>query len=376
MAENPQDIRKEKLITKKWDFTSTPTSILPEGILLTGASSFVGCHLIKELQKEWNGPVFLLLRANSKREAEEKMHVSFAKWELGSFKSANFEILTGDVTRKYFGLTYRTYKRMVKETGRVLHLAMTPMYHLPYEHFRRIWIPELERMIEFCGDRKSPKSLHYTSSFNANFFTEDSDFKAVNTNAWQSGYAGFKWVAGSILENAFRNGLNGCIYDVPLVLGSEDKGLCPRHYSIWLILDMFLKTGFYFKFRFRVIPVDVLAGIMVFNLLREAGNEGTSFVRPVLREPVTDHMFSQMAAGLLGLKEADIQTVKGSCQNKLRASFMIPDNFYELMDKVNDLQQVLPNGYDPSGMPFTPMVFMSNLNRIMSRAGELNEIEK
>lgn len=371
MTENLQDIRKEKLIAKKWDFISTPASIFPEGILLTGASSFVGCHLVKELQKEWNGPVYLLLRANTNREAEKKMHEAFAKWELGSFKKDRYEIVTGDVTRKHFGLPYKTYKRLMQETGRVIHLAMTPMYHLPYEHFRRIWVPELERMIEFCGNHHSPKSLHYTSSFNANFFTDDHDFKALNTNAWQSGYAGFKYVANKALENAFRQGMNGCIYDLPLVLGSEGKGVCPRHYSIWLILDMFLKTGFYFKFHFRVIPVDVLAEIMVFNIMREAGNVGSSFVRPALEEPVSDLMFSRMAANLLGLHEGSLETVRDACQNKLRFNFMVPGNFYELLEKVSGLEQVLPGGYDPSGLPKTSMVFLSNLNRILARNTEL-----
>jgi len=365
MTENLQDIRKEKLIAKKWDFISTPVSILPEGILLTGASSFVGCHLIKELQKEWNGPVYLLLRANTNREAEKKMHEAFAKWELGSFKNDRYEIVTGDVTQKHFGLPYRNYKRLMRETGRVIHLAMTPMYHLPYEHFRRIWIPELERMIEFCGNHHSPKSLHYASSFNANFFNDDEDFSALNTNAWQSGYAGFKWVAEQSLKNAFRQGLRGCIYNIPLVLGTEKAGICPRHYSIWMILDIFLKTGYFFKFNFRIIAVDILAKVMVFNIMEERKNNGASFIRPLLSEPVTDGMFAKIAAGLLGLKEVRLETVREAFHNKLRFDFLMPGNFYPLMEKVNSLAALFPEGFDRNTLPLTPIVFMSNLNRIL-----------
>jgi hypothetical protein len=371
MTSQPEDIRKEPLIAKKWDFNSVPASNLAEGLLITGPSSYIGSHIVAILQETWAGQISLLLRASSRKEACQKMEEAFVKWQLGKFNEEKFEILTGDVCANSLGLSQRIYKRLNEETGRVVHLAMTPMYHLPFQHFKRVWIPELEKMISFCGTQGAPKSLHYASSFNANFFTGEKDFEAVNTNAWQSGYAGFKWVANKALNNAFDQNLNGCIYDIPLVLGSERKGICPRHYSIWLILDIFLKTKRFFKFEFPIIPVDVLAEIIVFNLLREVANEGKSFVRPVLREPVTDQLFSQMVASILGLKEGGLKEIRDLCQNKLRFDFMVPPNFYELLEKVHGLGPVLPDGYDPAQTPSTPLVFMSNLNHILARNTEL-----
>jgi hypothetical protein len=226
-------------------------------------------------------------------------------------------------------------------------------------------------MIAFCADPEAPKSLHYASSFNANFFQTDDDFRALNTNAWQSGYAGFKWVASKALENAFSQGLKGCTYDLPLVIGSGETGFCPAHYSIWMILDIFLKTGHYFPFSFRVMPVDRLADVLVYNILGERGGHKCAFIRPFLEEPVTDGLLSRTVAGILGLQRSDLETVRGMCQNRLRFDFLLPVNFYELMEKVNKLEAVFPAGYDRENLPSLPVVFMGNLNQVLTVKKEI-----
>lgn len=370
MNSHDEDIRKEIIIQKKWNIKPSDPSRHPQGILVTGPNSFIGTHVIHMLQKQWDGTVHILIRSSSEKEAIHKMQQAFLNWHLGTFQQDKIIFHLGDVSQNRMGLAPKEYTQMKEETGTVLHLAMTPLYHLPYHHFKRMWVPELDRMIAFCGDPRFPKSLHYASSFNANFFESNEDFMALNTNAWQSGYAGFKWVACQALKNVLDQGLNGCVYDIPLVLGSEKNGICPIHYSIWMILDIFLKTGYFFKFNFRIIPVDILAEVMVFNMIKEKENQGTAFVRPLLSEPVTDRMFSRIAAGILGLREGNLETVREACQNKLRFDFMMPEDFYGMIDRVNNLPAVYPQGYDTGHLPITPMVFMSNLNRVLAQQKE------
>ncbi len=368
MITQAEDIRNENLIRKKWNFEKKDPKTFPDGILLTGANSFIGSHIVKLLQEKYPGKLFLILRAPAEKDAVNKMQQAFNQWGLGEFDNSKVKIYLGDVSLNMMNLSNREFKEIREETGRVLHLAMTPLYHLPYRHFKRVWVPELERMISFCGDPRAPKILHYASSYNANFFVRDSDFSALNTNAWQSGYAGFKWVANQAIRNAMGQGLKACIYDIPLVIGSEKNGLCPAHYSIWHILDIFLKTGYYFKFCFRVIPVDILADIMVYNILKE--DEENSFSRPILQEAVTDTMFTATVANILGLREEKLPIVREACQNKLRFDFMMPPNFYDLLEKVNHLPAIFPAEYDPAGLPHSSMVFMSNLNRILAKKNE------
>jgi thioester reductase-like protein len=359
------DIRNENLLKRNRTFFHKNDSNYDGAVLVTGPNSFIGCHVVKQLDEKYPGKVHLVVRAPSDAEAVIKMQQAYNQWNLGHFNADRFIFHRGDVCKNLMGLHPDEFKVLRNNISQVIHLAMTPMYHLPYHHFQRIWIPELDRMIDFCGDPNHPKFLHYASSFNANFFQSDEDFRALNTNAWQSGYAGFKWVAGQALKRAINKGLGACIYDIPLVLGSEKEGVCPAHYSIWLILDIFLKTGLFFPFRFNIIPVDILADIIVYNVLQVRELKASAFLRPMLDEPVTDRLFARTAANLLGLKESRLPEVREACYNKLRFDFMMPGNFYELMDKVIGLKSVFPEGYHQDKLPTATMVFISNLNSIM-----------
>jgi len=369
-----EDIRKEPLMFKRWNFIKTSPSTYPDGILVTGANSFVGSHVTRLLHYKWSGRIHLLIRASTTEEAIKKMSKAYADWELGAFNAENFSIHLGDVSLNRMGLSVTEYAGMQQDVGFVLHLAMNPLYHLPYAHFKRLWLPELSRMISFCGDKKYPKSLHYPSSYNANFFREEIDFQQLNTNAWLSGYAGFKWVANQSLENAFLQNLNGCLYDIPLVVGSQNNGICPGHYSIWHILDMFLKTGYFIDFEFKIIPIDVLADIIVFNLLKDKKGKSDRFIRPVLSESVTHFQFQNTVASILGLRHTDKQSLRDACYSKRRFDFMFPERFDKMIEKVNTLQPILPKRYNEQNLPSTPMVFLSNLNKILSQKPELNEL--
>ena len=319
-----ENIRNEPLITKTWNFSKTTPSTFPGGLLVTSANSFIGTHLVSMLQLRWPGPVHLLVRPSTPGEALIKIINAFNKWESGVFHPERFFIHAGDVTLDMLGMKTAEYINLQKKIGFVLHLSMNPMYNLPYSHFKRLWIPELEHMIAFCGNKKQPKSLHYPSSFLANFFITDNDFKHLNQNAWQSGYAGFKWVASRALENAFRQNLNGCLYEIPLVLGTKKRGISPRYYIFWKMFDIFLKTGFYTDFEINIIPVDLLADIIVTNLLADRKGKGQQFLRPGLNQPVTHQDLDHTVAGIIGLKYGELSTLRNHCIDKNNFDYLFP----------------------------------------------------
>jgi nucleoside-diphosphate-sugar epimerase len=361
-------IRKEPLITRKWNFSENNTTTTSDGILITGANSFLGVHIIKLLQNQWPGKIYLLLRGKNHNEAISKLDSAFASWNLGNFHlSEKIKIVTGEVCQPKMGLTNNNYKKLKKDTGFVLHLAMLPLYHLPYSRYQKLWLPELEQMIQFCGsDAENPKSLHYPSSYNANFFTSAKDFEYLNTNAWQSGYAGFKWVANHVLRNAFHQGLNGCIYDIPLVVGSAKEGLCPDNYSIWHILDLFLQTRTFIPYKFNIIPIDVLAEIMVCNLLSDLNGNGENFIRPALKASTNHLDFADIASGTLGLELSTREKMYKASISKRKINFLIPEHFNDLLEKVGALPPVIPTSVCPEHLPNSSLVFLSNLNQRLS----------
>lgn len=357
------DIRKEPIINKKWNFESTLKDF-PEGILITGPNSFIGVHIIEYLQRNYKIPLHLLIRAENENSAIKKMESSYQKWGLGNFTNNDIRFYLGNVCDENFGLSDADFQNLTDQTGTVIHLAMNPLYHLPYDFFRKNWLPELEKMIEFCGNHHNPKSLHYSSSFNAAFFKTENDFASVNSNAWQSGYAAFKWVATKAILNAFSQNMKGCLYDIPLVVGSLDKGLCPDNYSIWQILNIFLSTGFYFPFSFRIIPVNVLSECICLNILNEKNGKGIQLCRPVFNEPVTETMFEKTAQ-MLGLQKAEKEEVRNLFTKKLRFDFMIPPSFYRLIEILNTMEAIFPVNFETNKLHSTKNVFNVNVSEFL-----------
>jgi len=360
------DIRNEPLIRRQKQLYSPQTGNMPDNVFITGANSFIGVHIISHILKSSDSNCYLLIRASTKNEAKQKLREAFKKWKIEDISFDRLKIFTGDLCHERMGLSTEEFTQIRIDTGQVIHLAMTPLYHFPYSHFERIWIPELKRMIDFCGDKEYPKVLHYTSSFNANFFTDDNDFAALNTNAWQSGYAGFKWVAEKAIENAVNNGLRASIYNIPLVLGSEEHGICPRHYSIWMILDMFLQSGYYFDFSFKIMPVDILASLISSNIQQGRLGKNDPYLRPALKKQVTHLMLESIAGNMLGLRYGSIKDVKAGFQNPRRFDFMVPPEFHALMNKCNFHNGKLPQWFNTEKLPDASLIFMRNLNTIIS----------
>jgi len=361
------DIRNEPLLSKKWVFPTFTPSAYNKGLLITGANSFIGTHIVNGLQQQPVEKVHLLLRATTEQEAVQKMRYAFKKWELGFFNAEKFSIHLGDVTQNRMGLKNNEYTLLKKEVGFVLHLALNSMHNLPYTHFQRLWLPELERMITFCSDEQFPKSLHYLSSYHADIFSEERDFKQINTNIWQSGYAGFKWVASKTLHNAIALGLRGCLYDIPMVLGSYEKGVCPAHYAIWQLINLFLKTKMYINFGFKIIPVDVLSEVIVTNILSDIINKGDKYLRPVLNDGVTHNQLDNMVANILGLQHVSPEVLSAAYHDKQKFNFIVPNDFHSLFEKVNVLRAIWPESFMKQNLPSASTIFMINLNRILSR---------
>lgn len=357
------DIRTEAIITKKWNFKLISKKS-PEGIMITGPNSFIGVHIIEHFQKNYITPLHLLIRAENENAAIEKMELGYQKWGLGNFNTDGICFYCGNVCDENFGLSDADFQNLTEQTGTVIHLAMNPLYHLPYDFFRNKWLPELEKMIAFCGNHNYPKSLHYSSSFNAAFFKTETDFAAVNSNAWQSGYAAFKWVATKAIFNAFSQNMKGCIYDIPLVVGSLEKGLCPDNYSIWHILNIFLITGCYFPFSFRIIPVNILSECICLNILNENKGKGIQFCRPVLNEPVTEILFENTAQ-MFGLCKATINEARNLFPKKLRFDFMIPPSFNEFLEILNRLSACFPDNFNTDILPSTKNVFNTNVSEFL-----------
>ncbi len=96
-------------------------------IFLTGSTGYIGAQLVSRLLENHSETLNLLVRAKSRRDAEERL---WRAWQLNldfprfqDFLKTRVSLFLGDLTDSRFGLDNAEYTRLVKSTGSVLHCA-------------------------------------------------------------------------------------------------------------------------------------------------------------------------------------------------------------------------------------------------------------
>lgn len=96
-------------------------------IFVTGATGYIGAHVVANLLEESGEPLNLLVRAKSERETRERLwhalqlHMDFPRFR--SCLDSRMQISRGDLTGARFGLSDDEYRRLVHTTDSIIHCA-------------------------------------------------------------------------------------------------------------------------------------------------------------------------------------------------------------------------------------------------------------
>jgi thioester reductase-like protein len=246
--------------------SDTPKGKLPHNpsILITGATGFVGVHLISYLLNfNPRAKLYCLVRCANNEEGIHRIMNSFKEYflVLPSHFVSQISIIPGDFasfpnSREYFTLT--------NVIDVVFHLAADTDYIISYEKLRPVWIEGLISLVNFCITGKL-KALHWVGSIGSWIFEKEEFHDKVNW--WYNGYLRYKIVARKYLLRCFEAGLPGCVYEPPYILGPIKTGKDPGfHYTLWRLIDLWVKTGVIYDFgKICVFFVDKLVELMVKN---------------------------------------------------------------------------------------------------------------
>ncbi|MGH9727907.1 MAG: SDR family oxidoreductase [Candidatus Acidiferrales bacterium] len=96
-------------------------------IFVTGATGYIGAHVVANLLEKSGEPLNLLVRAKSEQEACERLwralqlHMDFPRFY--SCLGSGIQIFRGDLTGAKFGLAHDEYHRLAHTTNSVIHCA-------------------------------------------------------------------------------------------------------------------------------------------------------------------------------------------------------------------------------------------------------------
>ncbi|MGN0649637.1 MAG: AMP-binding protein [Oscillospiraceae bacterium] len=250
---------------------SAQKSDRPKKVLLTGATGYLGAHILRELLKN-RIEVVCLVRNPQKPEAVLKYYFP------SEYQLMRYDVVAGNIERENLGLDEQTYEKLCGEIDAVIHTAANVHHTGKYEDFERANVIGTQNVIAFCA--RSGAFLHHTSTASVSgagtvrqenpnsVFTEK--VLDIGQHYTENVYIRSKYRAEEKVILARKNGLRANIYrignltwrfkDGVFQRNSDDNGFLSRCRGI-------MKIGAYCSeldvFPIDLTPVDLCAAAYV-----------------------------------------------------------------------------------------------------------------
>ncbi len=221
----------------EWKSDAVPEQIEtchPAGVLLTGATGFLGIHILAELMDATGAAVYCLVRGENRQESELRLkkllHFYFGD-RYDALTGTRIIAVQGDVTLKRLGLPASEYAQLGENVDTVIHSAAMVKYFGDYEQIRQTNVDGTQEVIDFALSHAC--RLHHIStvSITGNYlasntaggtFTEN-DFY-IGQNYYENLYVRSKFEAENLIYRAVKQGLNATVHRMGNLTGRYSDG--------------------------------------------------------------------------------------------------------------------------------------------------------
>ncbi|MCY0998088.1 amino acid adenylation domain-containing protein [Myxococcus sp. MISCRS1] len=191
----------------------------PRHILLTGATGFVGVHLLSELLSRNDADVHCLVRdvSDALGRARLRQVVDHYQVPLSERDWERVRVHAGDIAAPRFGMSEEDYRQLSASVDVIYHSAGAVNFIEPYSQMKRDNVEGVRQVIAFAGHQRvkalmlfSTLSIHsWGNRLTGKKVMRETDDIDQNLPAVISdiGYASSKWVMEKIADLAQSQGL-------------------------------------------------------------------------------------------------------------------------------------------------------------------------
>ncbi|MFE9320841.1 thioester reductase domain-containing protein [Nocardia sp. NPDC052278] len=191
---------------------AAPDPVAPRRILLTGATGFLGSHLLLDLLRHSQAHVVCLVRAVDDQAATGRLEHALRRFALPWSREVLRRVtpLAGDLRLPHLGLSDERWETLAADVDSIVNAGAAVDFLRGYPSLRRTNVLGPLTLAELaCTDR--PKPVHHISSlavFNGSeAATLGEDEPTANVAALPIGYDRSKWAAEAVLRRAGEHGL-------------------------------------------------------------------------------------------------------------------------------------------------------------------------
>ena len=200
----------------------------PTRPLLTGASGFLGAHLLAELLTTTTATVTCLVRCRDAEDGHRRLQETLEKYQTFRPEFADRIVaIPGDLEQPRLGLTREAFDDLSRAVDVVYHNGALVNFVLPYRQLRSANVAGTVEVITLAC-RHVLKPIHYVSTMDvlgAGFLTALEDDPLVQPEGLTHGYAQSKWVAERLVSEARDRGVPVAIYRPGRVVGHSRTGI-------------------------------------------------------------------------------------------------------------------------------------------------------
>ena len=231
-------------------------------LLLTGATGFLGSHLLSDLLNTSSTKITCLVRAHSPEHGRERVLKALQRWNTPA-DWQRIQILPADLSKPHLGLSYEALETLKQDIDGILHCAARVDLVRDYQSL----YPDNVACLPAIYALNKP--LHYISTLSVYVAAEprpqiaqESPLKTTseaNSQIIYGGYAQSKWAAEAWLEKQSANHQQNpvWIYRPGLITGHSHTGLSPEQDWLGGFIAGMLRVGAVPKLPKNNLEVDI-----------------------------------------------------------------------------------------------------------------------
>lgn len=211
----PEDLSQilaDLALADRLPFVASPEPLPPSRILLTGATGFLGSHMLLDLLRHSDAHVYCLVRAADEEAAVARLGEALKSYALpwSSEVRRRVTVLPGDIRQPHLGLSDDVWNTLTHELDSVVSVAAAVDFLRGYQSLRTSNVLGALTLAELAATGR-PKPLHHISSiavFNeVGIPSMGEDDPLAHIDRLIAGYDQTKWAAEVALRRARDHGL-------------------------------------------------------------------------------------------------------------------------------------------------------------------------
>jgi amino acid adenylation domain-containing protein/thioester reductase-like protein len=246
-------------------------------VLLTGATGYLGSHLLKKLLENSSDKIYCLIRKDKER-LEKCMDFYFGEGYYERYRT-RLQIFVGELAKDQFIAEPELYKEMTEKVTRVFHCAADVRHYAPEKELFYANVEGTREVLRFV--KASGAALMHISTISvagdlssgiSNQVAFNEEDLNIGQNWWDNPYVKSKILAEKLVDDAVREGASANIFRIGRLVGNSYNGkfqINPKSNAFYRLIKGIIELGMIpealYARPLEVTPVN-LAAEAVFRL--------------------------------------------------------------------------------------------------------------